>query len=124
MISNVVSNIKTNHTYTDFENYWAPLIDDDKDSDGDTEEDNVRDQTSMTIQTINNINDTEVQQDLKTILQKWINECANIHKPFHKKESTMVIDSGATSSFVRPEENLPVTGLSSKIVHLSDGLSI
>jgi hypothetical protein len=90
----------------------------------DTEEDDVRDQTSMTIQTINNINDTEVQQDLKTILRKWINECVNIHKPFHKKESTMVIDSGATSSFVRPEENLPVTGLSSKIVHLPDGSSI
>ena len=118
MISNVVSNIKTNRTYTDSENYWAPLLEDDEDSDEDTEKDKVRDQT------INNINDTEVQQDLKTILRKWINECVNIHKPFHKKESTMVIDSGATSSFVRPEENLPVTGLSSKIVHLPDGSSI
>jgi hypothetical protein len=36
----------------------------------------------------------------------------------------MVVDSGATSSFVRPEENLPITGLSSKIVRLPDGSSI
>jgi len=35
--------------------------------------------------------------------------------------STMVLDSGATSSFVRPEENLPITGLSDKIVALPDG---
>ena len=77
-----------------------------------------------TIQTINNINDAEVQRDLKTILRKWINECTNIHTPFQQKESTMVVDSGATSSFVRPEENLPITGPSSKVVYLPDGSSI
>ncbi len=33
----------------------------------------------------------------------------------------MVVDSGATSSVVRPEENLPITGLSSKVVNLPDG---
>jgi hypothetical protein len=31
------------------------------------------------------------------------------------KASTMVVDSGATSSFVCPEENLPITGLSSSL---------
>ena len=36
----------------------------------------------------------------------------------------MVLDSGATSSFVRPEENLPITGFSRKIVNLPDGSSI
>ena len=36
----------------------------------------------------------------------------------------MVVDSGATSSFVRPEENLPITGPSSKIVNLPDGSAI
>ena len=35
--------------------------------------------------------------------------------------STMVLDSGATSSFVRPEENLSITGPSDKIVALPDG---
>ncbi len=32
----------------------------------------------------------------------------------------MVVDSGATSSFVLPEENLPIIGLSSKVVNLPD----
>ena len=36
----------------------------------------------------------------------------------------MVIDSGATSSFVWPEENLPITGPSSKVFYLPDGSSI
>jgi hypothetical protein len=36
----------------------------------------------------------------------------------------MVVDSGATSSFVRPEENLPITGLSSKVVNLPNGSTI
>ncbi len=36
----------------------------------------------------------------------------------------MVVDSGATSSFVWPEENLPITGLSSKVVNLPDGSTI
>jgi hypothetical protein len=40
------------------------------------------------------------------------------------KTSTMVVDSGATSSFVRPEEYLPITVLSSKVVNLPDGSTI
>ena len=36
----------------------------------------------------------------------------------------MVVDSGATSSFVRPEENLPITGPSNKVVALPDGSTI
>jgi hypothetical protein len=120
-LQQVVSNIKTNCTYTNTANYWAPLIDDDDDDDGDNKEENDQkfdcDHSSMPIQTINNINDVEVQRDLKTILRKWINECTNIHTTFQRKESTMVVDSGATSSFVRPEENLPITGPSSKVVY-------
>jgi len=38
-----------------------------------------------------------------------------------RTSSTMVLDSGATSSFVRPEENLSITGPSDKIVALPDG---
>jgi hypothetical protein len=108
----VVSNIKTNRTYTNTANYWAPLIDE-NDDDGDDEE-----------ETINNINDATVQQDLKTTLRKWIDQCTNTYKPFKRREATMVVDSGATSSFVRPEENLPITGPSSKVVYLPDGSSI
>ena len=40
------------------------------------------------------------------------------------KASTMFVDSGATSSFVRPEDNLPITRLSSKVVNLPDGSTI
>jgi hypothetical protein len=40
------------------------------------------------------------------------------------KVSTMVVDSGATSSFVRLEENLPITGLSSTVVNLPNGSMI
>jgi hypothetical protein len=40
------------------------------------------------------------------------------------KALTMVVDSGATSSFVWPEENLPITGLSSKVVNLPNGSTI
>ena len=48
-LQQVVSNIKTNRTYTNTANYWPPLIDED-DDDGDNEE-----------ETINNINDAAVQ---------------------------------------------------------------
>jgi hypothetical protein len=40
------------------------------------------------------------------------------------KTSIMVVDLGATSSFVQPEENLPFTGLSSKVVNLPNGSTI
>ena len=36
----------------------------------------------------------------------------------------MVLDSGATSSFVMPQENLPITGPSNKMVNLLNGSSI
>jgi hypothetical protein len=42
-------------------------------------------------------------------------------KVFAKKASTMVLDLGATSHFVRPDENLPVTGVSNKVVALANG---
>ncbi len=48
----------------------------------------------------------------------------NIHKPFQRKESIMVVDLGATSSHVRTEENLPITGPLSKVVYLPYGSSI
>ncbi len=52
-LQNVVSNIKTNRTFTDPANYWAPLIDEDDDDDGDNEEDDDGDHNSMPIQMIN-----------------------------------------------------------------------
>ena len=112
-VQKVVSTIKTNCTYTDTANYWGPLIDTVDDDDGNDEE-----------ETINNINDAKVQQDLKTTLRKWIDQCTNSYKPFQQQEATMVVDLGATSSFVQSEENLPITGPSNKVVYLPDGSSI
>jgi hypothetical protein len=48
--------------------------------------------------------------------QATINNVSNAEE----KASTMVVDSGATSSFVRPEENLHITGLPSKVVNLAN----
>jgi hypothetical protein len=56
-LQQVVSNIKTNCTYTNTANYWAPLIDED-DDDEDNEEEDDKDYNSMPIQTINNIDAT------------------------------------------------------------------
>ena len=36
----------------------------------------------------------------------------------------MILDSGATSHFMRPDENLPITGASTKVVALPNGSTI
>ena len=41
-----------------------------------------------------------------------------------EKTSTMILDSGATSHFVNPKENLPITGKAHKTVALPDGSTI
>ncbi len=68
--------------------------------------------------------DNEVQCDLQTIILMWINQQTNKSKFFSKKASTMVLDSGATSHFVRPDKNLPVTDVSKKAVALANGSKI
>ncbi len=70
---------------------------------------------------ISNISEAQAQQDLRSMLTAWLYPRLGKHKAFQKKASTMVVDSGATSSFVRPEENLPISGLSNKVVALPDG---
>jgi len=111
----VKSKVETNCTYSNTANYWAPLSnysDDDDDDD---------DHSDAQAATVNNISDAEVQRDLQSTILAWINQRMGKHRPFQRRASTMVVDSGATSSFVRPEENLPITGPSSKIVALPDG---
>ena len=48
----------------------------------------------------------------------------NVEIEKRAKTSTMVLDSSATLHFVSPEENLPITGKSNKIVALPDGSTI
>jgi hypothetical protein len=102
--------------YTYSANYWAPLQNQFQEDESDAE--------TLPQSTINNITDADVQSDLRSTILAWINQRLNKNKPFQKSPSTMVLDSGATSSFVRPEEKLPITGLSSKIVKLPDGSAI
>ncbi len=98
-------------TYIDNANYWAPL-----------EFQDEREYTPS--QQINNINNKEETYDFRSLINEWINQRFGKNKPHQRTVSTMVIDSGATSSFVRPEENLPITGSSSKVVRLPNGSSI
>lgn len=89
-------------------NYWAPLqIEDDED-------DNLQQPT------INSISNAVVQRNLQSTILAWINQFMSKHKHFQGSASTMVLDSGVTSSFVQLEEKLPITGHSRKIVNLPD----
>jgi len=112
----VVSKVKSTCTYTDTANYWAPLTDVDEDDNIDAD---VKPHVA-----INNLSDAQVQRNLRSTIMAWIHQRMGKHNQFQRTASTMVIDSGATSSFVRPEENLPITGHSNKIVNLPDGSSI
>ena len=109
--------VNTNCTYSALNaNYWAPLMNqDDDDNDGNYRYEPI---------TINNIHDAEIQRDLRATINAWINQRISRNKPFQKVASTMVLDSGATSHFMRPDENLPNTGPSSKIVMLPNGDAI
>jgi len=113
---NVVSKVKSTCTYTDTANYWAPLTDEDEDDNIDAD---IQPQVA-----INNLSDAQVQHDLRSTIRAWIHQRMGKHNQFQRTVSTMVLDSGATSSFVRPEEKLPITGPSNKIVNLPDGSSI
>ena len=79
-------------TYSDSNNYWAPLSTDDDDI--------IKTPTPITIK------------------EKIIKCIENFRK---MRGQPMVIDSGATSTFVRKETNLPVKSKSNKIVQMPDG---
>ena len=109
-----MSKVNQNCTYLSNANYWAPLADENDDNEIDGEAPVQQD-------TINNTSDAQAQSNLQSTIIAWLYHRMSKHKPFQRKASTMVVDSGATSSFVRPEENLPITGSSSKIFALPDG---
>jgi hypothetical protein len=74
----------------------------------------------MTQHVSSNKSDNEVQHNLQMMILTWINQHTNKSKFFAKKASTMVLDLGATSHFVCPDKNLPVTGVSNKVVTLAN----
>ena len=112
-LQRIVSKVNPNCTYTNTANNWAPLSD---------EEDDDRCKGVAPLeQAINHISDADAQRDLRSTILAWKNQRMGTRKHFQWKASTMVVDSGATSSFVLPEENLPITGPSNKVVALPDG---
>ncbi len=104
------------HTYYATANYWAPLSNYD-----DNDDDNIESAQHVNIK---DTSDSEVQHNQQTMILTWINQCNDKSKGFVQKASTMVFDSGATSHFVCPEENLPIAGKSNKIVTLPNGSTI
>ncbi len=117
MQKKIVSKVENNCTYTNTANYWAPLSYD--------EEEDDHANVAATVDHINNNSDhAAVQRDLRHMIWSWINQRVSKNKPFVRTASTMVLDSGATSHFVRLEEKLPTTGASQKVVMLPDGSSI
>ncbi len=106
-----MSKVNNNSTYSATANYWAPLINQEGDDD-----DNVEHHYQPI--TINSISKADVQCDLWATINAWINQQISTNKPIEKKASTMILNSGATSHFMRPDKNLPNTGKSSKVVSL------
>ena len=97
-------------TYSKLDNYWAPLADDNEED----EDDDI----------INNLNDVQIQEDFRSTIRNWITQRLTKNKLLQPKTSTMIVDSGATSHFIRAEEKLPNTGISTKVVFLPNGEQI
>ena len=109
-LQNVVSKGKTTTcTYPTLANYWASLANVYKDEEDDDDD------------IIYNISDVDVQQDFKALIRTWINQRFRKDIPLDMRASTMIVDSGATSHFIRAEEQLPHTGISTKVVFLPNG---
>ena len=116
-LQKVVSKVIPTCTYTTTANYWTPLADE-------YDDDDECQNNEAQLQQEHEISVKPEPYDSRSTIRAWIKQLIEKHKPHQKTASTMVIDSGATSSFVRPEENLPITGISNKVVHLPDGSTI
>jgi len=105
-LQNVVSKVNRTCTYPTSANYWAPLSNEDDDEDQ---------ETCYSPIVINNISDdAEARQAFRSTIQSWIDQRIHGVEQLQTKASTMILDSGATSHFMRAEEELPVTGISTK----------
>ena len=105
----VASKVTPNCKYSNTSNYWAPLTNDD-DNDGDNNQ-------AASVKQAQHSN-------FKTLLNAWYRQRLGLPAKPEITLSAMVVDSGATSHFMRLEENLPVHGPSHKIVSLPDGSRI
>jgi hypothetical protein len=98
----ISSKIKTNHTYLATMTYWAPLHDEEDESEQPEQ-----------------INIIEANQSIaNTNGNKWT------HWIEKRKTMKLVIDSGTTSNFVPEEMDLPKKGKSNKEVYLPDNTKL
>jgi hypothetical protein len=103
------------NSYLD-DNYWAPLSNDDDDDNSTNIIDKSHDLTTL-----------HQPKHFKKVFQTWLRQqcgirCASM--PQQGDVCGMVVDSVATSHFVRPAENLTKTGTSNKVVILPNGEKI
>ena len=96
-----MNKLNTVNTYHDPANYWAPLTDNDIEE---IEEEHPNNSTKV----------ESYKEKIRRLLQRLCPQ----------KGKSMVLDSGATSHFVRVLDNLPEIGPSQKIVGLPNGAKI
>ena len=101
-----MNKLNTVNTYHDPANYWAPLANEDIDEDED-----------RTDHSNNSTRQSQVESPKDKIRRL-------LRSLFPKQGKSMVLDSGATSHFVRASDNLPALGPSNKIVGLPNGAKI
>jgi hypothetical protein len=102
------SKVKAVDTYFTHANYWAPLTDDNNNDD----DDNIQKEQSKFALTTPQEHHTTVEAFDKNAFCRWLHQRCNIKLASKTEEMGMVLDSGATSHFVRLAENLPTTGSS------------
>ena len=104
-------------------NYWAPLAyDDDIDNDDTNDTTNGSEHTALPVPSEIAQALTAIRPTFKTVFEQWLRQRCGIRRM--SKRNTMVIDSGATSHFVRQSEQLQSTGPSDKVVMLPNGSTI
>ena len=101
----IKSKINTEHTYLADTNFWSPLDNDDNVELNDDKEDEIHEINSTTIKNVSKSN-------------KWIRRIAR------RRETKIIIDSGATSHFITEELNLPMEGASNKEVFLPNNAKL
>jgi len=101
----IKSKINTDYTYLADTNFWSPLDNDDNVELNDDKEDEIHEINSTTIKNMSKSN-------------KWIRRIAR------RRETKIIIDSGATSHFITEELNLPMEGASNKEVFLPNNAKL
>ncbi len=99
------SKVKAVDTYFTHANYWAPLTDNDKDND----DNNIQKEQSKSALTTPQEHRTTVEAFDKNAFRRWLHQLCNIKLASKTEGWGMVLDSGATSHFVRLAENLPTS---------------